>query len=98
MPATVKPILLVALALGSVFLQGISVFYMIGDAGHGLAVSRSVHVYEGTSQPRGYFAWDWFSRPMRGATPTVVTNNCREDEKNNCGLEPWQLTDSCPEQ
>ena len=97
MPTTVKPILLVALALGSVFLQGISVFYMIGDAGHGLAVSQSVHVYEGTSQPRAYFAWDWFSRPMRGVGTTTVNNNCREDEKYDCGLEPWQLTDSCPE-
>ena len=96
MPATVKPILLAALALGSVFLQGISVFYMIGDAGHGLAVSRSLHVYEGADAPRGYFAWDWFSRPRIAAGSTTVNNNCREDEKYDCGLEPWQITDSCP--
>ena len=98
MPGTVKLTLLAALALGSVLLQGISVFYLLGDPGHGLAVSHSVHTFEGLQSPRSYFAWDWITRPEFMQKPSEISDTCREDEKYDCGLETWQFSDSCPEE
>lgn len=102
-----RAILLIVLALSSLFLAGLNILWIAGDAGKVAPTTKSMHlVHLDDSEadllyhkPRSYFTLDWLMRPastapFKDAKFTVNSDLCYNEEEN-CSPQLWQTSKFC---
>lgn len=102
-----RAILLIVLALSSLFFAGLNILWIAGEAGKVAPTTKSMHlVHLDDSEteltyhkPRSYFTLDWLMRPasvapFKDAKFTVSSDLCYNEEEN-CSPQPWQTSKFC---